>query len=70
VGRNLAAFADTGVFLDLDEGADFRLVADLAPVKVDERGLRDPHILSQLDIRQTHLFLDREWSAVFFVRQV
>ena len=48
---------DAGVLLDLDEGADLGLVADLAAVKVDERGLRDSHILTELDILQTHLFL-------------
>ena len=45
------------VALDLDESPYLGLVADLAAVKIDERWLRDSHILSQLDVRQTHLFL-------------
>jgi hypothetical protein len=57
MGGNLATCSNGGVALDLDEGADLGLVADLAAVEVDERGLRDSHILTQLDIRQTHLFL-------------
>src|SRR3954468_6894473 len=36
VARNLAARAHRGALLDLDEGADARLVADAAAVEVDE----------------------------------
>jgi hypothetical protein len=57
MGGNFATRSNGGVALDLDEGADLGLVTDLAAIKIDERGLRDSHILAQLDIRQTHLFL-------------
>ena len=36
VAGNLAAPADARAALDFDEGADARLVADLAAIKVDE----------------------------------
>ena len=45
---NLAAFSDTRVLLDLNEGADPCLVPDLAAVEIDE--LRKPYVLPQLHI--------------------
>jgi hypothetical protein len=67
VGRNLAPRPHAGVALDLDESTDFGFVSDPAAVKIDERRLRDSHILSQLDILQTHLFLTLNCDG-FFVR--
>ena len=48
VAGNLAALADGGVFLNLDKGADFRFVANLTAIKVDELGKLD--ILPQLHV--------------------
>jgi hypothetical protein len=48
VARDLAASANTGIFLDLDECADLRLVPDLAPVQIDE--LREPDVLPQFHV--------------------
>src|SRR5262249_60327050 len=42
VARDLAAPSDRRVLLDFDERADLGLVADLAPIQVDE--LREPDI--------------------------
>jgi hypothetical protein len=41
---DLAAAAYARIFLNLNEGTDFRLVSDLAAIQIDE--LRELHILS------------------------
>ncbi len=46
----LAVLADNGVFLDLDEAADPRAVADPAAVEVDES--KDPHVFSHHHVRR------------------
>src|SRR5690606_13698658 len=47
VRGDLAARADRGVLLDLDEGPDPGVVADRAAVEVHERRVRDPHVLAE-----------------------
>ena len=49
VAGNLAAFTDGGVFLDFNERANFRVVANLAAVQIDELGKADA--VSQFHIR-------------------
>src|SRR5438445_7895805 len=50
---DLALFADLGVFLNFHEGADLGLLADLAPIKVDELGKSDA--VSKLYLRRDAL---------------
>ena len=49
VRRDLAMGADRCVLLNLDEGADLRLVTDLAAVKIDERFMEDSDIAAEID---------------------
>jgi hypothetical protein len=51
MARYLALRSDTGVFLDLHACADFSVVADGAPVLIDE--------LRELDI-SAHLYVRRD----------
>jgi hypothetical protein len=44
VAGNLAATAYTRIFLNLHKGANFRFVANLAPIQVDKLG--KPHVLA------------------------
>ena len=48
VCRDLAAASDPGSFLNLDEGAYPRFVADLASVQVNE--ISDRHVPAKLDV--------------------
>ena len=61
VARNLAAFANPGSFLNLDEGANFRLIADLATVKIYESLNSD--VSAELNIRRYQLMLMHRPSA-------
>ena len=45
VTGNLAAFADTGILLDFDEGPNLGFVPDFAAVQIDELG--EPHVLAE-----------------------
>src|SRR5437868_4426179 len=47
---NLAAFADARIFLYLDKCTDFRLIPDLAAVKIDE--LRERNFPAESHIRR------------------
>jgi hypothetical protein len=49
VARDFAPLADRCVFLDLNEGADLGLIANLASVEVDELG--QSYILTKLYVR-------------------
>jgi hypothetical protein len=63
VGRNLAALADSRVFLDLDEGPDLGLVAYLAAVEIDQIRLEDGYSVAQDNV-------GRDWHEDRFVRFV
>src|SRR5262249_21750339 len=63
--RNLAARADRGVLLHLDEGADFTFVAYLAPVKIDEIWLEDLDSVAQHNVGGNWHEINRCPSAVF-----
>ena len=54
VTGNLAVFADDGVALNLNEGADARARADAASVEVDQVRLVDDDTLGQDDGRRNH----------------
>src|SRR5262249_23110152 len=64
VARDLHPPAHLRALLNLHEGADFRLVADLAPVEVHE--IEDPDVLSELDVRrdrlEPHTRMRRPWA--------
>jgi hypothetical protein len=49
MARDLAAVADFGAFLDLHEGPDLDVIADLAAVEIDESKKTDA--LAQPDVR-------------------
>ena len=42
VAGDFAATADPGAFLNLDEGPDFRLIANLAAIQIDESENANP----------------------------
>ncbi len=48
MARDLAVFADSGVFLNLYEGAYLSVIANVAAIEIDELG--ELYILSQLHI--------------------
>src|SRR5208283_420869 len=59
VARDFAAFADCRIFLDLDEGPDFRFIANFASIKVDEFGKLDT--LAKLHVRcNAYIIVHRE----------
>src|SRR5260370_17618911 len=59
MARDLAILADSGVFLNLYEGAYLGVIANFTAVEIDELGKL--HILSQLHIgRDTVVFVHRE----------
>ena len=59
VTGNLAAPADAGILLNLNERSNLRFIADLASVEVDELG--QFHIAAQLYVwSNTHVFVHRK----------
>jgi hypothetical protein len=50
MGRHLAAPADLGTLLDLDEGSDPRAVTDAASVEIDELGVMNDDVGSDHDV--------------------
>src|SRR5437762_12821750 len=54
VARDLAVAADHRAALHLDERADARVIADAAPVQVDQRRLWNRNVCTELDVRRNH----------------
>src|SRR5207253_530455 len=50
MGRDLAASANRGVFLNLDECADFGTVPERASVEVYQVGLKNPYVFSEANV--------------------
>ena len=58
----LQFFPIRGVLLNFDEGPDLRVIADLAPVEIDEP--REFHVLAQLHVRRDALIFAHRCTAL------
>src|SRR5436190_2474053 len=62
VAGDLAVLSDPGVLLNLDEGADLRVVPDFAAVEIDE--LRELDALTQLHVRSDAVIVRHRVTAL------